>query len=83
MPSHFKYGGWNECPEAELHCAIWKYWQEKYGTQIVELSNDVIEAHITNPHKTKEGAMQLAWEQYLYCYDIVDQNLETISNLGA
>lgn len=83
IPAHFKYGGWNDCPEPELHCAIWKYWQEKYGAQIVGLSNDVIEAHIANPPKTKGEAMQLAWEQYLYCYDIVDQGVETISNLGA
>lgn len=83
IPAHFKYGGWNDCPQPELHCAIWQYWQEKYGAQIVGVSNDVIEAYIENPPTTKEEAIELAWEQYLYCYDIVDQGMETIANLGA
>ncbi|NRB39547.1 MAG: DUF4253 domain-containing protein [Pseudomonadales bacterium] len=83
IPAFFKYGGWNDCPDPELHCAIWKYWQQKYGAHIVGVSNDVIEAYITNPPTTQNEAMQLAWEQYLYCYDIVDQGVETISNLGA
>ncbi|NRB39776.1 MAG: DUF4253 domain-containing protein [Pseudomonadales bacterium] len=83
IPAFFKYGGWNDCPNPELHCAIWKYWQQKYGAEIVGVSNDVIEAYIANPPTTQEEAMQLALEQYLYCHDIVDQGLETISNLGA
>ena len=27
--------------------------------------------------------MALAWEQFLFCEDIVSQGVETISNLGA
>ena len=83
IPAHFRYGGWNDCPEPEIHCAIWKYWQEKFGAQIVGLDAAVIEAYIDSPPKTREEAMQLALEQYLYCYDIVTQGVETISNLGA
>ncbi len=83
LPAHFKYGNWNDCPSSEIHCAIWKYWGDKYGAKIVGIGNDIIEAYVTNPPKTKEDAMALAWEQYLYCYDIVDQDVETISNLGS
>lgn len=83
IPAYFKYGGWNDCPTPELHCAIWKHWQMKYGAQIVGVSNDVIEAYVSNPPTTKDEALVLAWEQCLYCYDIVDQGVETISNLGS
>jgi len=83
VPAHFKFGGWDETPAPALHCAIWKYWQQKYGAEIVGVSNDVIEAYITNPPKTNEEAIQLAWEQYLYCNDIVDHGVDTISNLSA
>lgn len=83
IPAYFAFGGWNDCPNPALHCAIWKYWQEKYGAHIVGVSNDVIEAVISRPPETVEQAMELAWEQYLYCNDIVDQGVETISNLGA
>ena len=83
IPAIFKYGGWNECPEPEAHCAIWKYWQEKYGAKIVGVSYDVIEAYVENPPQTQDDAMQLAMEQYLYCADIVDQGVETVDNLAA
>lgn len=83
IPAFFKYGGWNECPDPALHCAIWKYWQEKYGAHIVGVSNDVIEAYVTKPPATQQAAIELAIEQYLYCADIVDQGVETISNLGS
>lgn len=83
IPAHFSYGDWNDCPSPELHCAIWRYWQEKYGAHIVGVSNDVIEAFIINPPTSKDAAMELAIEQYLYCPDIVDQGVETISNLAS
>ncbi|WP_299973885.1 DUF4253 domain-containing protein [uncultured Pseudoteredinibacter sp.] len=83
VPAFFGYGGWNDCPMPEVHCAIWKYWQEKYGAHIVAVSNDIIEAHIENPPTTQEEAMALALEQYLYCADIVDQGVETVANLAA
>ncbi len=79
----FKYGGWNDCPSTEEHMAIWKYWEEKYGAKIVGVGNDVIEAYVERPPQTKEEAMQLAFEQYYYCSDIVDQGCESISNLAA
>jgi len=83
IPAHLKYGGWNDCPHSEIHCAVWKYWEKKYGARIIGANSDTIEAYVTNPPKSKEEAMQLAWEQYLYCSDIVDQGVETISNLGV
>lgn len=82
IPAHFKFGGWNECPDPEIHCAIWKHWQLKYGAKIVGVSNDVIEAHVTKPPKTEAEAIALAWEQYLYCPDIVEQGVETVSKLA-
>lgn len=83
IPALFKYGGWNECPEPEAQCAIWKYWEDKYGAKIVGISNDIIEAYVENPPQTQEEAMQLAMEQYLYCADIVDQGVESVANLAV
>ncbi|MCW8876836.1 MAG: DUF4253 domain-containing protein [Kangiellaceae bacterium] len=83
LPAYFKYGGWNECPEAATQCAVWKFWEEKYGAKIVGVSTDIIEAQVYDPPTTQAEAMQLAWQQYLYCNDIVDQGVETIANLAA
>jgi len=81
--AHFNYGGWNECPMPEVHCAIWKYWEEKFGAKIVGVSGDIVEAYVSEPPQTQEEAMALAWEQYFYCPDVVDQGMETVANLAA
>jgi hypothetical protein len=83
IPAHLQIGGWNDCPDPEVHCAIWRYWETKYGAAIISVSNDVVEAYVANPPATPEEALALAWQQYLYCYDIVDQGTETIANLAA
>ncbi len=82
LPAHFKFGGWNSCPAPELHCAQWKQWQLKYGAQIIGISNDVIEAHVSKPPTTQEEALALAWEHYLYCPDVVEQGVESIAKLA-
>lgn len=83
LPAFFNVGGWNDCPDAELHCAVWRYWQETYGAHIIGISHDVIEAKVLRPPKTEEQAIELAWQHYLYCRDIVEQGMQTISNLAA
>lgn len=83
VPAHFNFGGWNNCPSTEIHCAIWKYWQEEYGAKIVGVSNDVIEAHISKPPLTQEEAIDLAWQHYAYCNDVVDQGTETVAMLAS
>ena len=83
LPAYFNFGGWNACPEPDVQCAIWRYWEEKYGAHIVAVSNDVIEAYVERPPQTQVEALELAWQQYLYCADIVDQGLESVVNLAA
>lgn len=83
IPAHLKCGGWNDCPSAEIHCAVWRLWQEKYGAEIISVSGDIIEGYVSNPPKTKEDAMELAWQQYLYCPDVVEHGAKTVSNLAS
>jgi hypothetical protein len=83
LPAVTGYGGWNECPEAAVHCAVVRYWGGRYGAEIVGLASDTIECLVKNPPATQEAAIQLAWEQYWYCRDIVDQGTETVADLAA
>lgn len=83
IPAHFKYGNWNNCPAPEVHCAVWKHWYNKFGAEIVSMSHDVIEAWVARPPGSEEEAMALAWEQFLYCDDIVFQGVGTIGNLAG
>jgi hypothetical protein len=83
VPCYLRIGGWNECPNAEEHAAIFKYWGEKYGARVVCIGDDVIEMIVTRPPTTREDALALAKEQYLYCADIVQQGTESIEVLAA
>lgn len=83
IPAYFNYSAGDFCPSPEVHCAIWKYWEEQFGAKIIGVTSDSIEGYVANPPKSKEEAINLAWQQYLYCSDIVDQGTETISNLAS
>ncbi len=82
IPASLKYGGWNECPEPDVHCALWRHWEENYGAYIVGVSGDTIEAKVLKPPKTREEAKELALVHYFYCNDIVDQGTGTIAALA-
>lgn len=83
LPAFVNFGGWNECPEPHIHCSVMKYWNEKFGAEIVTMTDDYIECFVPKPPQTKEEAIQLAWQQYWYSSDIVDQGTQTVSTLGA
>lgn len=83
LPAALKYGAWNDCPEPEVHCAFHRDWGARFGAQITGMSGDVIECAVKNPPAVREAAIALAWEQYWYCADIVDQGCGTVAGLAA
>jgi hypothetical protein len=83
LPAVLKFGGWNECPNAEVHCAFHRDWQERFGAEITGMSSDVVECLVKYPPTDQKTATILAWQQYWYCSDIVDQGVESVSNLAA
>jgi hypothetical protein len=83
VPAVVHFGGWNACPGPELHVALHRRWQARYGAELVGMSADVIEMRVARPPKTRDEAMALANEHYAYCEDIVHQGVESLSNLAA
>jgi hypothetical protein len=83
LPAILKYGAWNDCPESEVHCAFHRRWQSEFGAQIVGMSGDVVECVVSNPPRDQAAAIDLAWQQYWYCADIVEQGCGSVSNLAA
>jgi hypothetical protein len=81
--AHLGWGAWNECPEPEVHCALHRYWGEQWGAQVVSITHDVVECAVSRPPQTREDALRLAREQYIYCRDIVEQGTETVPALAA
>ncbi len=83
IPAYVSFGGWDWCEKPEDHVAIMRYWNEKYGIEIVSITSNVIECIVKNPPATKEEALELAKEQYWYCPDLVTQGTQTIAALAA
>lgn len=77
------WGGWNACADAANHCAVHRRWYKKYGAEVVSVTGDCVQCWVARPPATQEEALQLAWEQYAYCPDIVLQGTETVSALAA
>lgn len=83
VPAYLKFGGWNDCPNPEEHVAVLKHWREQYGAQVVGMTHDLVELGVTRPPVERMAALMLALEHYAYCYDLVDQGTESISELAA
>lgn len=82
-PAFMKYGGWNDCPSPHEHIAVMKYWQERYGAELVGMASDIIEMKVARPPQDRESALALAKEQFIYCPDLVYQGTETLEGLAA
>lgn len=83
VPAYLAFGGWNECPAPEEHVAMLRYWHEKYGAELITLTNDVLECTVSRPPVDAAEAMLLAKEQFVYCPDVVYQGTQTLAALAA
>jgi len=83
VPCVLGYGEWNEYPPAAEHSAILKRWQERFGATLVTMTQDTVELAVERPVQTRDDAVALAREQYIYCADIVQQGTEAIERLAA
>ncbi len=80
---YLKTGGWNEMPEPHEHAALWRYWEQRYGAQVACIADDVIELTVDRPPQTREEALALARQQFIYCADIVHQGTGSLEALAA
>jgi hypothetical protein len=83
IPAHLHYGGWNACPQPEYHVAALRSWRDRYAAELVGLSFDRMDLRVARRPQTRSEALDLAREHYIYCNDIVDQGLGTLSKLAA
>jgi hypothetical protein len=83
VPAFLRWGGWNANPRPEYHIAALRSWHERYGAELVGITGDVINLRLARRPATREAALALAREQYLYCEDIVDQGTGTLARLAA
>ena len=65
------------------HIAVFKYWYEKYGAVPGLVTFEVWEMFATKPPTTDETSEVLAWEQFKFCPDIVEQGVGTLRALAS
>lgn len=82
-PAFLRWGGWNACPAPEYHVAALRDWHRRYGAVPVAMTGDVINVRVTRRPASREEALSLAREQFVYCEDIVLQGTETYAPLAA
>ncbi len=84
LPALVKYGGWNECPEAAVHCAFHKSWGERYNAEIIGMSSDRIECFVAQPPASYRDALELAFQQFAYrANSVTDQFADDYSGVGS
>jgi len=83
VPAYLAFGNWNACPRPAVHCALHRYWQANYSTEIMMIGFDTIYCRVGKPINNREDALKLAKEQYAYCGDLVSQGLGTIGKLAS
>ena len=81
--AHLNWGHWNDCPSPQEHCAVHRYWALRYGAEVATIIGDVVQCTVASPPSDRAGSLELARQQYAYCYDIVEQGTETIAALAA
>lgn len=79
--AYIPMGGFNDCPNNEIHMALAKVWYDKYGAVPVCIGSDTIQFLLKEPVKGENELKELAMQQYLYCGDIVWQGVQTVNNL--
>jgi hypothetical protein len=65
--AHLKFGGWNGCPEPDVHVAAMRKWQRDYGAELVGFTLDALDVRVKRRPATRQEAMVLAREHQKYC----------------
>jgi len=82
VAAYLNLGGWNACPEPEVHVACWKRWYEEYGAELRRLEFDTVVMQVARPPREPDAVTALARAQCAYCGDIVSQGTGSVAALA-
>jgi hypothetical protein len=83
IPAHFRWGGWEGCPAPEFHVAALRSWRDRFGAELVAMSDDTMDLRVSRPPRSRQDALNLAREHYLYCTETAGEGIGTLSNSAA
>ncbi|WP_160146261.1 DUF4253 domain-containing protein [Dictyobacter aurantiacus] len=73
VPAYLPVQGNEWDPSNAVQVAMMKYWNERWGAELVAMAPSTVEMRVLQPPTTWEDAFLLAKEQYIYAPDVVDQ----------
>lgn len=76
--TYLSYGGWNECPTAEEHAQIARYWYESYGAVVIKIASDSVLYY--TPYPPMGDTTSLAKNLFAYAQDTVETNLPSLAS---
>lgn len=79
--AYVRFGGFNDCPESHEHVAAIRSWEQRYGARTIVLAGDVAEFAVSRRPSSRDEALSLAREHYLYCTDVLGDG--TLSDHAA
>lgn len=79
--AYVPFGGYNDCPLQEEHLAVAKRWFEAYGAIPCAVSYDTLQFYLDQPLTDDQALKTVSEEMFLYCLDIVDQGVGTMTGL--
>src|SRR5690606_15273239 len=82
LPAHLGWGGWNQCPPPAAHVAMLRSWHQRFAAELAFIGPDTLELSVARPPATTAELRELAWEQYIYCSDIVHQGAGSLDALA-
>lgn len=82
VAAYFRYAGWHDSPQADVHVAMFKHWYEHYGAVVVAMTEDTVELRVSRRPASRDEATKLALQMYLFCPDCVEQGAETVGTLA-
>jgi hypothetical protein len=82
LPIYLGFGGFNDCPMPHAIAGVLRYWARNYKTRLAYIGQDTLELQLQAPPRTLSSIKELAWQQYEFCQDVVDQGTGTVASLG-
>jgi hypothetical protein len=83
IPAYFRRGAWNGCPAAEYHVAALRSWRDRFGAELVAMSFDTMDLRVERRPQSRQEALDLAREHYIFCSETVGDGIGTLSNSAA
>lgn len=72
VPVLLSFGDFNDCPRPSVHGAVLRHWQQRYGLEVVAMDRDAMQFAVSRPPRTRQEALEFAWEYASYCPDGFD-----------